>query len=137
MEHDEYWSYWLDGAGHDARLRINRRTAAFTRNDAYRFALHEVLGHALQYASITDYAERHQVEWIRLLADHSNHQILFEGLAQVLPFAFRSQDPLHVASARLDHYVQLVRGTLHTASELRLAGLHAPRRVERRSVQIS
>lgn len=113
VEHDEYWSYWLDGAGHDARLRINRRTAAFTRNDAYRFALHEILGHALQYASITDYAERHQVEWIRLLAVHSNHQILFEGLAQILPFAFRSQDPLQVASARLDHYAQLVRGTLH------------------------
>ena len=45
---DAYWSYWLDGAGHDARLRINKRNASFSRVDAYRFALHELLGHAHQ-----------------------------------------------------------------------------------------
>ncbi len=113
VDHDEYWSYWLDGAGHDARLRINRRTAAFTRGDTYRFALHEVLGHALQYASITEYAELHDVPWLRLLSVHSNHQVLFEGLAQFLPLAARPTDPLQRATLRLDHYVQLVRAELH------------------------
>lgn len=49
VELDAYWSYWLDGAGHDARLRINLTNAVFTKLDAYRFALHELPGHALQY----------------------------------------------------------------------------------------
>jgi hypothetical protein len=113
VEHDEYWSYWLDGAGHDARLRINRKTASFTRGDAYRFALHEVLGHALQYASITEYAEAHDVPCPRLLAVHSNHQVLFEGLAQFLPLVASAADPVGVASARLDHFTQLLRAELH------------------------
>jgi hypothetical protein len=115
VETDAYWSYWLDGAGYDARLRINRSSIAFTDGDAYRFALHEVLGHALQYASITAYAERYDVPWPRLLAVHSNHQVLFEGLAQVLPLICRSDDPRTVAASRLDHYSQLVRGELHRA----------------------
>lgn len=115
VDHDEYWSYWLDGAGHDARLRINRRSAAFTRSDTFRFALHEVLGHALQYASITEYAELHDVPWPRLLSVHSNHQFLFEGLAQFLPLAARPTDPLQRATMRLEHYVQLVRADLHTS----------------------
>lgn len=115
VEHDEYWSYWLDGAGHDARLRINRRTASFTQGDAYRFALHEVLGHALQYASITKYAESHNVPWPRLLAVHCDHQILFEGLAQFLPLLGRPADPKTLAASRLDHYTQLVRGQMHLA----------------------
>ena len=29
VEVDAYWAYWLDGAGHDTRLRINKRTAPF------------------------------------------------------------------------------------------------------------
>lgn len=134
VEHDEYWSYWLDGAGHDARLRINRKTAAFTRSDTYRFALHEVLGHALQYASITEYAELHDVPWLRLLSVHSNHQFLFEGLAQFLPIAARPTDPLQQATTRLELYIQLVRAELHininsgqTAAEcIRIAKARAP-----------
>lgn len=113
VEHDEYWSYWLDGAGHNARLRINRKTASFTRGDAYRFALHEILGHALEYASLTDSAEKQDVPWPRLLAVHSNHQVLFEGLGQFLPVLARPNDPITVATVRLDHHTQLVRGGLH------------------------
>jgi hypothetical protein len=113
VNQNAYWSYWLDGSGHDARLRINVKNAAFVRTDAYRFALHEVLGHALQYASIATYAERVDVEWPRLLAVHSTHQVLCEGLAQLLPLALRPDDPRLVAAARLDHYLQLVRAKLH------------------------
>lgn len=110
---DEYWAYWLDGSGYDARLRINRTNASFTRGDAYRFALHEVLGHALQYASFTQHAELNEVPWPRLLAVHSNHQVLLEGFAQALPLIMRPDDPLLNAAARLDHYELLVRAELH------------------------
>ncbi|MBB5917650.1 hypothetical protein BJY24_006562 [Nocardia transvalensis] len=50
---DAHWSYWLDGAGQKPRLRINLRNARFTEAVARQFALHEVLGHALQFASIS------------------------------------------------------------------------------------
>jgi hypothetical protein len=113
VESDRYWSYWLDGAGYEARLRINVTNASFTQADAYLFALHEVLGHALQYASITHYARYHAAEWPRLLAVHSNHQVLFEGLAQVLPLVARRDDPKINAIVRLDHYTQLARAELH------------------------
>lgn len=113
VEVDAYWSYWLDGEGRSARLRINRRKAAFTQIDAYRFALHEVLGHALQYANLTDLSERAETTWPRQLAIHCPHQVLFEGLAQVLPLAASPEDPLVRARTRLDHYVQLVNAELH------------------------
>ncbi|WP_170180511.1 hypothetical protein [Actinomadura pelletieri] len=47
-EVDAYWSYWLDGAGYDVRLRLNLPNAEFTQTGARQFALHEVLGHGLQ-----------------------------------------------------------------------------------------
>jgi hypothetical protein len=108
-----YWAYWLDGAGYKPRMRINLTNATFGRRDAYRFALHEVLGHALQYASLTAQAETNDVDWLRLLAIHSNHQVLCEGLAQVLPLVAEPDDPSLIAVTRLDHYVQLVRAELH------------------------
>ena len=113
VELDAYWSYWLDGEGRSARLRINQRNASFTQVDAYRFALHEVLGHALQYANLTDVSERAETPWPRQLAIHCPHQVLFEGLAQVLPLAASPDDPLVRARTRLDHYVQLVNAELH------------------------
>ena len=113
VELDVYWSYWLDGAGRDARLRINLTNASLTSNDAYRFALHEVLGHALQYASLADYAESHEVDWLRLLCIHCPHQVLFEGLGQVLPLIADPDNELVHARVRLDHYLQLVRAELH------------------------
>ncbi|MGH9298823.1 MAG: hypothetical protein ACRDZT_02790 [Acidimicrobiales bacterium] len=113
VELDAYWSYWLDGAGHDARLRINVANALLTSNDAYRFALHEVLGHALQYASIAAYAESHDVDWPRLLSVHCPHQVVFEGLGQVLPLIAEPDNGLVRARVRLDHYLQLVRAELH------------------------
>jgi hypothetical protein len=57
VEVNSYWSYWLDGAGHDTRLRINRNKASFSRVDAYRFALHEVLVNSLQYFSLNMQSE--------------------------------------------------------------------------------
>jgi len=112
-EVDAYRSYWLDGAGHDTRLRINKNKTSFSRVDAYRFALHEVLGHALQYSSLTAQSESHTVEWPRILAVHCPHQVLFEGLAQVLPWVASPDDELICARTRVDHFTNLVRGQLH------------------------
>jgi hypothetical protein len=113
VEIDAYWSYWLDGAGHDARLRINRNKTSFSRVDAYRFALHEVLGHALQYSSLTAQAETNTVDWPRILTIHSPHQILFEGLAQVLPWIASPDDKIVATRTRIDHFTNLVRGQIH------------------------
>lgn len=113
VEADAYWSYWLDGAGRKARLRINLTKASFTTVEAYRFALHEVLGHALQYANLANIAEERSVDWPRLLSIHCPHQVLFEGLAQVLPLIASPDDELVRARTRLDHYLQLVRADLH------------------------
>lgn len=110
---DAYWSYWLDGAGHDARLRINRNKASFSHVDAYRFALHEVLGHALQYSSLTTQTEANNVEWPRILAVHCPRQILFEGMAQVLPRIASPEDNLVAARTKIDHLMSLVRGQIH------------------------
>ena len=113
VEVDAYWSYWLDGAGHDTRLRINKSRASFSRVDAYRFALHEVLGHALQYSSLTAQAESNTVEWPRILAVHCPHQVLFEGLAQVLPWVASPDDEIICARTRIDHFMSLVCGQIH------------------------
>ncbi|MBV9013273.1 MAG: hypothetical protein JO272_14715 [Pseudonocardiales bacterium] len=134
VEVDAYWSYWLDGTGHDTRLRINKSRASFSRVDAYRFALHEVLGHALQYSSLTAQAESHTVEWPRILAVHCPHQVLFEGLAQVLPWVASPDDEIICARTRIDHFMNLVRGQIHilvnsgmTAAACRdLARRHVP-----------
>jgi hypothetical protein len=113
VEVDSYWSYWLDGAGHDTRLRINRNKASLSRVDAYRFALHEVLGHALQYCSLTTQAESHTIEWPRILAVHCPHQVLFEGLAQILPWVASPDDEIIRARTRIDHFMNLIRGRIH------------------------
>ncbi|MFC7483075.1 hypothetical protein ACFQX7_28000 [Luedemannella flava] len=82
---DAYWAYWLDGAGSNARLRLNLRHARFTEVVARQFAFHEVLGHALQGASMYARASQDDVPWVRLLSVHAPQQVLFEGLAQALP----------------------------------------------------
>jgi hypothetical protein len=112
---DAYWSYWLDGAGQKARLRINRRNARFTNVIARQFALHEVLGHALQFASISARCANEDVPWIRLSSVHSQSQILFEGLAQAMPLFITPDDDRLTARVYLDHFHQLVRGQLHLA----------------------
>jgi hypothetical protein len=113
VEIEAYWAYWLDGAGHDTRLRINKSKASFSHVDAYRFALHEVLGHALQYSSLTAQAESNIVEWPRILAVHCPHQVLFEGLAQVLPWIVALDDEIVAARTRIDHFMNLIRGKIH------------------------
>lgn len=112
---DAYWGYWLDGAGYSARLRINTRTAKFTAVRARQFALHEVLGHALQSASFTAAAAAADVPWVRLLSVHAPQQVLLEGLAQALPLLVVPADRPLALRVRIDHYLQLVRAELHVA----------------------
>ncbi|MEU6558586.1 hypothetical protein [Nocardia nova] len=112
---DAYWSYWLDGAGRQPRLRINLRNARFTQVAARQFALHEILGHALQFASISARCAHEDVPWIRLCSVHSPNQVLFEGIAQAMPLIVTPDDENLTARVRLDHYHQLVRGQLHLA----------------------
>jgi hypothetical protein len=112
---DAYWAYWLDGAGDQVRLRLNQRNSRFTKISARQFALHEVLGHGLQSASLTAQAAAGEVPWVRLLSVHAPHQVMLEGLAQAMPLFIASDDEILTARVRLDHYAQLVRGELHLA----------------------
>jgi hypothetical protein len=112
---DAYWSYWLDGAGHRVRLRLNLRTATFTKIAARQFALHEVLGHGLQGASWSARAAAEDVPWVRMSSVHAQQQVLLEGLAQAFPLFIAPDDQTLMTRVRLDHYSQLVRGELHLA----------------------
>jgi hypothetical protein len=112
---DAYWSYWLDGAGQRARLRLNLRRARFTRTRVRQFALHEVLGHALQSACLAERCAREEVPWVRLLSVHAPHQVLFEGLAQALPLLVTPEDEALVARVSLAHHLQLVYSEIHLA----------------------
>ncbi|GAA1834887.1 hypothetical protein GCM10009682_61420 [Luedemannella flava] len=112
---DAYWAYWLDGAGSNARLRLNLRHARFTEVVARQFAFHEVLGHALQGASMYARASQDDVPWVRLLSVHAPQQVLFEGLAQALPLFVVPDDRELAARVRVAHYLQLVRAELHLA----------------------
>ncbi|WP_436786918.1 hypothetical protein, partial [Yinghuangia sp. YIM S10712] len=112
---DEYWSYWLDGAGRRVRLRLNVRNARFTRVGVRQFALHEVLGHGLQCAAFAHRCAADDVPWVRLLSVHGPTQVLLEGLAQVMPLFVVPEDDVLAARVRLDHYLQLVRSELHLA----------------------
>ncbi|ONI87972.1 hypothetical protein ALI22I_19655 [Saccharothrix sp. ALI-22-I] len=112
---DAYWAYWLDGAGQDVRLRLNLRRARFTTVRARQFALHEVLGHGLQYASLAERCAKDEVPWVRLLSVFSPQQMVFEGLAQAMPLFVTPDDPGLTARVRLDHYLRLVEAELHLA----------------------
>jgi hypothetical protein len=112
---DAYWKCWLDGHGRSVRLRLNTRHGAFTRVDARRYALHEILGHALQSVSWTERCEHEDVPWVRLLAVHAPQQVLLEGLAQALPLFVAGDDEGLVRRTRLDHYTQLAAAELHLA----------------------
>jgi hypothetical protein len=81
---DAYWAYWLDGSGSDIRVRLNTRRARFTRTRCREAALHEVLAHGLQSASIAEHSRTHDVPWVRLFSVHAQQQTLLEGLAQAL-----------------------------------------------------
>jgi hypothetical protein len=112
---DAYWAFWLDGAGSHIRLRLNLRQALFTRTRARQFALHEVLGHGLQCASIARHAAETEVPWVRLQSVHGPQEIASEGLAQAMPLFVAPDDPDLMTCLRVDHYLQLVRGNLHLA----------------------
>lgn len=116
VEVDAYWTYWVDGARDRARLKLNRRnTATFTPVRIRQFALHEILGHALQCASFYATCLRGPVKWLRKLSVFGKHQVLLEGLAQALPIFATPDDKALLAHVHLDHYLQLVRAGLHVA----------------------
>ncbi|KAB2347977.1 hypothetical protein [Actinomadura rudentiformis] len=117
-EVDAYWAYWLDGAGHRVRLRLNLRNASFTKVAARQFALHEVLGHGLQGASWSARCAPEDVPWVRLMSVHAPQQVLLEGLAQALPLFIAPDDQALVTRTKFDHYNQLVRAELHLALNL-------------------
>ncbi|MBF6339793.1 hypothetical protein IU450_28460 [Nocardia abscessus] len=112
---DAYWAYWLDGAGQRVRLRLNTRNAIYTKTQARQFALHEVLGHGLQSASIAARCATEDVPWVRLSSVHGPQQVLLEGWAQAMPLFIVPDDEALVARVRIDHYTQLVRAELHLA----------------------
>lgn len=112
---DDYWAYWLDGAGSQARMRFNLRHADFTTTRLHQFAQHELLGHALQCASFAHVAAREDVEWVRTLTVHLPYQTLLEGLATALPLFTTPDDVRLMARIRLTHYLHLVRAELHRA----------------------
>jgi hypothetical protein len=115
---DAYWNYWLDGSDSNIRLRLNTRRAHFTRTRSRQAALHEVLAHGLQSASIAQYSRTHDVPWIRLFSVHAQQQTLLEGLAQALPLFVAPDDDALATTVRLAHYLQLVRAELHLAVNL-------------------
>lgn len=116
VEVDAYWAYWVDGVRGKARLRINRKNAAtFTPVRIRQFALHEILGHALQCASFYATCRKGSVEWLRKLSVFGKNQFLLEGLAQALPLFVTPDDVALLAHVHLDHYLQLVRAELHVA----------------------
>ncbi|WP_327110501.1 hypothetical protein OHB12_22255 [Nocardia sp. NBC_01730] len=112
---DAYWAYWLDGAGSQVRLRLNMRNASYTKVQARQFALHEVLGHGLQSASIAARCATEDVPWVRLSSVHGPQQVLLEGLAQAMPLFVACDDEPLVTRVRIDHYTQLVRSEIHIA----------------------
>jgi hypothetical protein len=115
VEVDDYWAYWLDGAGSRVRLRFNLRHARFTESRLRQFALHELLGHALQSASYARRAADGDVPWIRLLSTNLPYQVCLEGLATALPLFVAPDDELLRTRVRIDHHVHLVRAALHLA----------------------
>ncbi len=133
VDEDSYWSYWLDGAGQRARLRINLRRARFTTVRVRQFALHEILGHALCCACYAARCATQDAAWVRTLCVHTPGQVASEGLAQALPLFITPDDEPVITRVRLDHYLQLVRAELHIAvnsgSPIENCAAHARRRV--------
>jgi hypothetical protein len=110
---DDYWAYWLDGAGSRVRLRFNLRHARFSESRLRQFAVHELLGHALQSASYARQAATSEVPWLRLLSTNLPYQVCLEGLASALPLFIAPDDAKLVARVRVDHHLQLVRAEIH------------------------
>ncbi|GLY18027.1 hypothetical protein Kisp01_50410 [Kineosporia sp. NBRC 101677] len=112
---DDYWSFWVDGAGTAARLRFNKRTASFTETRLRSFAQHELLGHALQCSSFSQTGTTEDVPWVRTLTTYLPYQSLLEGLATVWPMFTTPDDERLMTYQRVTHYTHLVRAELHRA----------------------
>ncbi|MGH3720613.1 MAG: hypothetical protein ACRDRI_17560 [Pseudonocardiaceae bacterium] len=112
---DAYWAYWIDGVRDQAHLRLNRKNSSFTPTRIKQFAVHEILGHALQFASFYATCTKGPTSWLRKFSVFGNHQLMFEGLAQALPLFITPDDHRLLAHVHLDHYLQLIRAELHVA----------------------
>jgi hypothetical protein len=130
---DDYWAYWVDGAGSHVRLRFNTRQATFTEVRLRHFVLHEILGHGLQCATYADIAATTDVDWVRLSSVNLPYQVLLEGLAQAIPLFVAPDDAPLITRVRIEHYQQLVRAELHvminTGATATDCATHARRRI--------
>jgi hypothetical protein len=130
---DDYWAYWVDGAGSHVRLRFNTRQATFTEVRLRHFVLHEILGHGLQCATYADVAAKTDVDWVRLSSVNLPYQVLLEGLAQAIPLFVAPDDAPLITRVRIEHYQQLVRAELHTmindGTPVAECAAHARRRI--------
>jgi hypothetical protein len=130
---DDYWAYWVDGAGSHVRLRFNTRQATFTEVRLRHFVLHEILGHGLQCATYAHTAATTDVDWIRLSSVNLPYQVLLEGLAQAIPLFVAPDDAPLITQVRIEHYQQLVRAELHvminTGAPVADCAAHARRRI--------
>jgi hypothetical protein len=112
-DEDAYWAYWLDGSGEKVRLQLNIRHGKFTKVLVRQFALHEVLGHGLQSASIAARCREENPPWVRLLSVHTGYSVVSEGLAQALPLFATPDDAELALRVEFTHFAQLVRAELH------------------------
>jgi hypothetical protein len=130
---DDYWAYWVDGAGSQVRLRFNTRQATFTEVRLRHFVLHEILGHGLQCATYADIAASTDVDWVRLSSVNLPYQVLLEGLAQAIPLFVAPDDVPLITRVRIEHYQQLVRAELHlminAGTSVAECAAHARRRI--------
>lgn len=118
VDEDTSWNAWLSGAGSHMLFQLNRNSSRvpprmMTRVEAKRLAIHEVLGHALQYASFAQRYADDDVPWVPILSTHAPHQIMLEGLAQTLPCLVAPDDEQLMDSVHLGHYRTMVLGQLH------------------------
>ena len=85
---DAYWSYWVDGAGLQYRLRFNRSNRAYGRSEVTQFVLHELLGHCGQASKW--YNAPGLSNFARLLSVHTYEQVHLEGFGQGLPLLLQA-----------------------------------------------
>ena len=115
VDTDDYWGYWLDGAGRHVRLRINTHGTASPRSGPASSPCTRSSDTPCNAPAYAARCAAEDVPWLRVLSVHALHQVASEGLAQALPlFVTPDDDPL-ITRVRLDHYLALVRAELHIA----------------------
>lgn len=117
VEVDEYWSYWVDGAGTEFRLRLNRKRGSFTRVECLQFTFHELLAHCGQMkAWATHIAAGNLPRYFGLTTVHAPEQVMLEGLAQTLPLLIPNEamtDPVLAVRLALMRHRLMIDNNLH------------------------